>query len=104
MLAIENMLEREGQSITHNQLGPLDDGLHPALFPRNKAAPGQTPNDVLRHDRLQQVPVAGAQSRQEFPGDSAFSFSVGIMNSICEGLVGSGKWRHGGEQRNESLD
>jgi hypothetical protein len=69
MLAKKNVLEREGQSVTHDEPRPLNDCVYTVRFPGDKTGPRQTPDDVVRHDGLQQVPIAVAQSGKELLGN-----------------------------------
>jgi len=68
MLAQQNVFECEGQSITHDQLGPLNDCVYTMGFPGDKTAPRQTPNDIVRDDGLE-IPVSVAQSGKKLLGN-----------------------------------
>jgi hypothetical protein len=62
MLANKNVFECQGQSVTHDELGPPNDRVYTVGLPGDQTAPRQTLDNVFCHDRLQRLPVAVAQS------------------------------------------
>ena len=49
-LPLEDVLQVERQSVTDNDLGPLDHSLDAASFSGNSTVSRQSPDDVLSHD------------------------------------------------------
>ena len=49
-LPFEDVLQVESQSVTDDDLGPLDHRLYATGFARDSTVSRQSPDDVLRHD------------------------------------------------------